>query len=110
MSHGPVAAAPGGVRLAIRLSPRARASRIDGVVHRDDGSQALKISVNALPSEGRANAALLQLLAKELGMPQRDLTLVSGMTSRNKTVHVAGDSQALLARLSLALSLPLAQG
>lgn len=109
MSCGPAVAAPGGVRLTIRLTPRARASRIDGVVHRDDGSQALKISVNALPSEGRANAAMLQLLAKELGMPQRDLTLVGGATSRSKTVHIAGDTPVLLARLNATFSLLRAQ-
>lgn len=87
------------MRVAVRLSPRARTERLDGIVHLADGSPALKVSVTAPPADGRANDALLHLLAKEWGVPRRDLAIVGGRGSRNKLVHVAGDPASLLPRL-----------
>lgn len=81
--------------LDIRLTPRAsRASveLVDGVV---------RVRVTAPPLEGRANAALIDLLAKRLGVAKRDVTIVGGQTSRSKRVSVAGLSRAeALARLA----------
>ena len=51
-----------------------------------------------------ANDALLALLAKSWGVPRRDLAIVGGAKSRNKTVHVAGDPAELLKRLAALLS------
>jgi len=95
----PFAAAPSGVRVAIRLTPRARADRLEGIVHAVDGAPLLKASVTAPPVEGRANDALVGLLAKNWGVPRRDLAIIGGAKSRNKTVHVAGDAADLLKRL-----------
>jgi uncharacterized protein YggU (UPF0235/DUF167 family) len=64
----------------------------------------LKVSVIAPPAEGRANEALTALLAKEWGLPRRDLTLIAGGKSRNKILHIAGEPQALLQRLAAALA------
>jgi len=100
----PFAAASGGVRVAIRLTPRARADRLEGIVHAADGAPLLKASVTAPPVEGCANDALVGLLAKSWGVPRRDLAVVGGAKSRNKTVHVAGDPAELLKRLSLFLA------
>lgn len=99
----PLRPAAAGVRLAVRLSPRARADRIDGVTHLGDGTAVLKLSVTAPPADGRANEALLQLLAREWDVPRRLLTLVGGAKSRNKIVHIAGDPASLLARLGAAV-------
>jgi len=82
----------------VRLTPRARTDRVDGLVALADGA-ALKIAVAAPPLDGRANEALLQLLAKEWRLTRRDLSIAAGEKSRNKLVHVAGDPEALLARL-----------
>jgi uncharacterized protein (TIGR00251 family) len=102
-----VTAAADGVRVAVRLSPRARADRLDGIARLADGRPVLRVSVTAPPAEGRANAALLQLLAREWGLPRRDLAIVGGQKSRNKLVHVAGDPAALLRRLAAGfLALP----
>jgi uncharacterized protein (TIGR00251 family) len=90
--------------VAIRLTPRARANRLDGIVRGADGAAALKVSVTAPAAEGRANDALLALLAKSWGVPRRDLALVSGEKSRNKTVHVAGDPAELPKRLAAFLA------
>ena len=103
-TEAPFIAAEGGVRLQIRLAPRARANRIDGVIRSADGMPVLKVSVTAPPAEGRANEALTAFLAKEWGLPRRDLTLAGGGKSRNKVVHIAGEPQALLKRLAAALA------
>jgi hypothetical protein len=100
----PLAAAPGGVRIAVRLTPRGRADRIDGVARLADGTAVLKASVGAPPADGRANEALLRLLATEWGLARRDLTIVAGARSRNKSIHVAGDPAALLTRIGAMLA------
>jgi uncharacterized protein YggU (UPF0235/DUF167 family) len=101
----PLLAAPGGVRIAVRLTPRGRGNRLDGIAHLADGTPVLKASVGAPPENGRANEALLRLLADSWGLARRDLTLVAGARGRTKSVHVAGDPAALLLRLGAALAL-----
>ena len=83
------------MRVAVRLTPRARAERIDGVA-----AGALEVSVTAPPAENQANEALLRLLAQEWRLPRRELSLAQGGKSRNKIVHVAGEPAELLARLT----------
>ena len=100
----PLAATADGVRVAIRLTPRGRADRLLGIAHLSDGAAVLKVSVTAPPAEGRANDALLQLLAREWGVPRRDLAIVGGLKSRSKTVRVAGDPSLLVQRLCAALA------
>jgi uncharacterized protein len=97
-------AAADGVRVAVRLTPRGRADRLLGIAHLSDGAAVLKVSVTAPPAEGRANDALLQLLAREWGVPRRDLAIVGGLKSRSKTVHIAGETSLLLQRLGAALA------
>ena len=90
--------------MAIRLTPRARTDRLDGIVRTAGGAPLLKASVTAPPTEGRANDALLALLAKSWGVPRRDLAIVGGAKSRNKTVHVTGNPADLLKRLAAFLA------
>ena len=92
------------MRVAVRLTPRARADRINGVASATNGGSVLKVSVTAPPAEHRANDALIALLAKEWGLRRRDLTLAGGGKSRNKIVHVAGEPRALLKRIAAALA------
>jgi uncharacterized protein YggU (UPF0235/DUF167 family) len=75
---------PGEVRFAVRLTPRAGADRVDGVV---DG--VLRARVTSPPVDGAANEALLRLVSAELGVPRRNVRLVSGAGSRTKVVGVA---------------------
>jgi uncharacterized protein len=100
----PLTATADGVCIAVRLTPRARADRIDGIAHLADGAALLKVTVTAPPADGRANDALLLLLAKEWRVPRRELTIVGGQKSRNKVVHIAGDPPVLLKRLGDALA------
>jgi uncharacterized protein len=103
-SEVPITTAADGVRVLVRLSPRARADRVEGVTHLPDGAAVLKVSVTAPPAENRANDALLQLLAKEWGLPRRDLAIVGGKKSRNKIVGIAGDPSLLLRRLTASIA------
>jgi uncharacterized protein YggU (UPF0235/DUF167 family) len=81
------------VRFAVRLTPRAAADRIDGVV---DG--VLRARVGAPAVEGAANNALIRLIADGLGVARRDVRIVAGATSRQKLVVVDGVSaEAVLA-------------
>jgi uncharacterized protein len=76
---------PVDVRFAVRVTPRAAADRIDGVVE-----GVLRVHVGAPAVEGAANNALVRLLADELGVARRDVRIVAGATSRQKLVVVDG--------------------
>jgi uncharacterized protein (TIGR00251 family) len=99
LPDGPITPTRDGVRVAIRLSPRARSEGLLGVSPRAEGGRVVKASVTAPASEGRANEALLQLLAKAWRLPRRDLSIVAGTASRTKTVRIAGDPHQLIAQL-----------
>lgn len=88
----------------MRLTPRGHSNRIDGIAHLADGTAVVKASVGAPPQDERANEALLRLLAAAWGFARRDLAIVAGAKSRNKSVHIAGDPAALLVRLGAALA------
>jgi uncharacterized protein len=91
---------PDGLRVAIRLSPRANSNRLLSVVATAEGGCAVKASVTAPAQDGRANEALLQLLARAWRLPRRGLSIVVGAANRNKIVRVAGDPDQLIAKLS----------
>jgi uncharacterized protein (TIGR00251 family) len=75
----------GTVVVPLHVQPGARRAAVLGL-----HAGALKVAVTAPPERGRANDAVLALLAGVLGVPARDLTLVSGHTARAKRVAVRG--------------------
>jgi len=85
--------------LHLRVTPNAGADRIDGTELRDDGSAVLRVRVRAVPDKGKANVAVIGLLANALGVPKSAVTLVSGDTARLKTIAIVGDPAALAARI-----------
>jgi len=93
-----------GIGVAIRLAPRAKFDRLLGIAVAADGGRALKVAVTAPARDGRANEALLQLLARAWHLPRRNLSIVAGAASRNKTVRVAGDPSQLIAKLSVEIA------
>jgi uncharacterized protein len=95
----PWALTAGGLTLAVRLTPKGGRDAIDGVEQRDDGQCVLKVRVRAAPTEREANDALVKLIAKTLGVPPRDVSLIAGATSRIKRVAIAGDGPTLAAAL-----------
>ena len=96
---GPVRPATGGVTVAVRLTPRASADRIEGVAAAADGTVALRARVTAVPENGKANTALIKMLAKNWKLPKSALTIASGAKDRRKLVHIAGDTDALTTRI-----------
>lgn len=100
MSAKPYTAIPEGVRLAVRLTPRAARNGVDGVVLGGDGRPLMQIRLTAPPVEGAANEALVAFLSDILDLHKRDVAIRSGQKSRLKIVELRGDSAILLAKLS----------
>lgn len=73
----------GGVRISVAVSPRAKISRVKGRY-----GDAIKISIAAPPEDGKANAELIDLLAKALKLPKRAIQIVGGLSSTKKTIEI----------------------
>jgi len=73
-------------RLAIRATPNARADAV--LLPADGAPPVLAIRTTATPEDGRANEAILALLAAALGRPRSALTLLRGATTRDKLVRI----------------------
>jgi len=99
MATAPWSSVAGGVNLVVRLTARGGRDAIDGTEIMSDGRAVLKIRVQAAPSEGEANAALIRLIAKAVGVPPRDVSLVAGATARIKRLNISGDGPTLVAAL-----------
>ncbi len=86
---------PEGALLPVRVQPRARRNEVVGWQ-----GAALRVRVTAPPTDGRANQAVVELLAEVLGLPRASIALVSGAASRDKLLRVERHSLAdLRARL-----------
>ena len=95
MSALRVADAGDGATFDILVQPRASRGKI-GPVH--DGR--LKIAVTAPPVDGEANAAVIDLLAKRLGVARGAVEIVAGASGRRKTVRVRGVAAAAIEELA----------
>lgn len=90
-----------GVRLSVRLTPRAKRDAVAGLVDAGEGRTALAVRLTAPPVEGAANRALIAFLARTLKLPRSAIAIVAGDRSRLKTVEIAGaDAAAMLAMLA----------
>lgn len=83
-----------GVRFRIRVSPRASRDQVGGV---HDG--ALKVKTTAPPVDGAANAKIVALLAKALGVARSRVRIVGGQSSKSKRVEVEGIDEDTVRRL-----------
>ncbi len=95
----PFIASADGLRVALRVQPGARSTRVDGPATLDDGSAVLKVRVTEAPEGGKANAAVVKLLAKAWKLPKGALRVTAGAKNRRKTLLVAGDPDELAPRL-----------
>ena len=86
MSRSWCAALPGGVRLAVQISPNAKKTEVIGVL--DD---ALKLKLQAQPIDGKANEALVRYLAGVLKVPRGTVTITHGLSSKRKLIEVLGE-------------------
>jgi len=85
----------GGTALDVLVQPRASRAKI-GPVH----DHRLKIAVTSPPVDGEANAAVIELLAKRLGVAKGAIAVIAGASSRRKTVRVAGVSRTQIEELA----------
>ena len=76
--------------IAVRVTPRGGRDGVEGWVRDGAGRLLLKVRVAAPAADGQANAAVLALLAKSLGLSKSALSLVSGQTARVKRIEIAG--------------------
>ena len=71
--------------LKIKVEPRSSKSGVVGPY-----GDALKVKLSSPPVEGKANKELIRVLAKEFGIPQKDVEIISGQSSKNKIVKLQG--------------------
>lgn len=88
----------GDLLLSVRLTPGAAKEDIGGVWTDEKGAAWLGARVRAVPEKGKANAALIALLAKRLDWPRSAISLESGDTSRLKRLRIKGGGEALAFR------------
>lgn len=81
---------PEGLQLAIRLQPGAKTTAIGNIEFDAQNRARLKCWVCAPPEDGKANTALIKLLAKAFKRPKSALSILSGQTSREKLIGVEG--------------------
>ena len=82
------------ITIDVLVQPRASRAKIGP---RHDGR--IKIAVTAPPVDGEANAAVIELLAKSLGIAKSSIEVIAGASSRRKTIRIAGVSEAQLEEL-----------
>ena len=80
-----IEAVDSGVLLRVRVQPRARTERLEGV----HGEQ-LRLRLTAPPVDGAANTACIAFLAKALGVTRSHVRIRSGAKSRDKLIHITG--------------------
>ena len=81
-----------GILLIVRLSPNSSCCYCGGIWVNAEGTEYLKASVTEVPEKGKANAALVRLLAKQFKVAKSAVDLISGETDRCKKLVVSGDS------------------
>ena len=77
--------------LRLRVTPNAGRDAIAGFETLADGTEVLRLRVAAVPDKGKANAAVIALLAKALGLPKSALSITAGDTARLKTLRIDAD-------------------
>ena len=86
--------------LTVRVQPKASRARIDGFATDEDGKRKLRLRVTAVPDKGRANKAVIALLAAATGLPKSAVSIIAGDKSRTKTVRLEADPDMVLKRLA----------
>ena len=75
---------PGGVRLAVQISPNAKRSEVIGILE-----DVLKIRLQAQAIEGKANEALLRFIAEALAVPRSAIVITHGLSNKRKLLEVS---------------------
>jgi len=91
----PLRRAREGLLLAVRVTPKSSRDQVTGLHTAADGSVSLTVKVTAPPDKGKANKAVIDVLARAARVAKSSFRIVSGETDRNKTVLVAGNQAAI---------------
>ena len=83
-----------GVTVELRVQPRARQAALE------TAAGALKAQVTAPPEDGKANAAVVALLAEAWRLPKSSFDVIKGQTARAKTVRIAGEPGLIAERVA----------
>lgn len=86
--------------LAVQVSPKSSENRIVGWTSDESNKPELLVKLTAAPTDGKANEALIKLLAKELDIPKRDIQIKRGHASRHKILSIEGDQDDLETKLN----------
>ena len=92
----PFSANSKGALIAVRLRPGASGNRIDGIQDMADGRRCLAVRVTAVPEKGKANHAMIKLLAKAWGVPRSTLSVMTGAKDRNKVLLLENKADGLM--------------
>ncbi|WP_137133813.1 DUF167 family protein [Rhizobium sp. FKY42] len=99
----PISAFADHIRLSVRLTPNASRDQVEGTEIADDGECWLRARVTSVPEDGKANKALIRLIAKWLRVPKSSISFISGETSRKKILRIEGEPEDLKAKFSALL-------
>ncbi|MCA0400786.1 MAG: DUF167 family protein [Proteobacteria bacterium] len=94
----------GALFLFIRLTPRAARDALENARIDAEGKAYLGARVRAVPENGKANEALIALLARELDVKKSAISIISGASARQKTLKILSDATPVHARLALLVS------
>lgn len=73
--------------LSVRVTPKAKSERIKQEIS-EDGRVVYKVYVTVAPEDGKANKAVIKLLANAMDLPKSAFTITHGLTSRDKTIQI----------------------
>ena len=89
-----------GVLLFVRVTPRSSKDAIEGVTTDAAGDARLGVRLRAVPEDGKANKALIALIAKSWKIPKSAISVVSGVTQRQKTLRLAVPHDSIASTIS----------
>lgn len=87
------------IDLFVRVTPNGSRDEITGIVDCGEGEYRLALKVRAVPEKGKANKAVIKLVAKLLGQPKSSITVASGSATRQKTLRITGDANGIISSL-----------
>lgn len=100
----PFSIGPDGLTLHVRLTPKGGRDALDGIEQLSNGQSVLKARVRAVPEDGKANVALIKLIANHLDCAASSVAIVSGATARIKTLRIKGEPDHLMLKLQEGLA------
>jgi uncharacterized protein YggU (UPF0235/DUF167 family) len=87
------------LRLSVRLTPHGGRDLLEKLETSADDDVVLRARVSAVPENGKANKALIALLAKSLRVPKSTISFISGETARKKILRIDADPEDLIIKL-----------